>query len=107
MKFGAMFKTVNMWGDKFYILDRDKSGFLDMQEFIRGLIQMGFRLSQMFAKNLITLYGQNMMTLDNAIVTIFQITRFSDSFQRRDKGVRGLVALTYEDFIGLAMRAHN
>ena len=61
-------------------------------------------------KNLLTYYGKRTikMTLDNFTVTSIQIGRLTDSFNRRDhKRPRGFAPMGYEDFIGLAMRAHN
>ena len=108
-EFGTMVQTINMWWDKFDMFDHDNSGFLDAQEFSEVLYQMGIKLNKAFALKIITSYGKKniKMTLDNTIVTIGQILRFTESFQMRDKDTQGSINLTYEDFMGLAMRAHD
>jgi hypothetical protein len=60
-------------------------------------------------QNLLAKYDQRTrrMTLDNFIVASVQIKRLTDSFRSRDREMRGQATLGYEDFIGLAMGAHN
>jgi len=108
-EFGALFQYINQWKGLFEGIDRDRSGFIDTQEFSQALSQMGYRFSQTFVQNLLTKYDKRnpRMTLDNFIVASVQIKRLTDSFRSRDKEMRGSANLTYEDFMGLAMGAHN
>ena len=109
MEFCTIIQTVRMWRYQFYMFDNDKNSFLDAQEFSQALYQMGFKLNKAFAQKMITMMSKKniKMTLDNAIVIIGQILRFTESFQMRDKDTQGSINLTYEDFMGLAMRAHD
>ena len=108
-EFATMVQTINMWWDKFDMFDDDKSGFLDAQELSQVLYEMGIKLNKAFAQKIITAYSKKniKMTLDNTIVIIGQILRFTESFQMRDKDMLGSINLTYEDFMGVAMRAHD
>jgi Ca2+-binding EF-hand superfamily protein len=108
-EFGALFAYINQWKGLFEGMDKDRSGFIDQAEFTEALAQMGYRFSPTFVQNLLGKYDQRTrrMTLDNFIVASVQIKRLTDSFRSRDKEMRGSAHLAYEDFIGLAMGAHN
>jgi len=108
-EFGALFAYINQWKGLFESIDRDRSGFIEQGEFSEALTKMGYRFSPTFVQNLLGKYDQRTrrLTLDNFIVASVQIKRLTDSFRSRDKEMRGSATLTYEDFIGLAMGAHN
>lgn len=108
-EFGSLFQYINQWKGLFEGIDKDRSGFIDQAEFTSALTQMGYRFSPTFVQNLLSKYDQRTrrMTLDNFIVASVQIKRLTDSFRSRDKEMRGSATLAYEDFIGLAMGAHN
>ena len=71
--------------------------------------QMGYRFSPTFVGNLLAKYDARTrrLTLDNFIVACVQIQRLTNSFRTRDKEMRGQATLAYEDFIGIALGAHN
>jgi len=108
-EFTALFAYINQWKSLFEGIDRDRSGFIEEGEFGQALQQMGYRFSPTFVQNLLSKYDQKTkrMTLDNFIVASVQIKRLTDSFRSRDKEMRGSATMAYEDFIGLAMGAHN
>jgi len=108
-EFGALFNYINQWKGLFEGIDKDRSGYIEQAEFSAALQQMGYRFSPTFIQNLLSKYDQRTkrMTLDNFIVASVQIKRLTDSFRSRDKEMRGSATLAYEDFIGLAMGAHN
>ena len=49
-EFGALFQYINQWKGLFEGIDRDRSGFIDTQEFSQALNQMGYRFSQTFVQ---------------------------------------------------------
>jgi len=108
-EFGALFAYINQWKGMFEGIDRDRSGFIEQAEFTQALQQMGYRFSPTFVQNLLAKYDQRTkrLTLDNLIVSCVQIKRLTDSFRSRDQGMSGQANMAYEDFIGLAMGAHN
>jgi hypothetical protein len=108
-EFGALFGYINQWKALFESIDRDRSGFIEQNELVQAFQQMGYRFSPQFVQNLLTKYDPRgrKLTLDNFIVCSVQIKRLTDSFRSRDKEMRGVAQLQYEDFVGLAMGAHK
>merc|ERR1711970_1337461 len=108
-EFGQLFNFVNQWKGVFQGFDRDRSGSIELQELSRALQQMGYRFSQNFVNNVLARYDpkNRRLTLDNFIVVSFQLKRLTDSFKRRDREMRGQAVMGYEDFVGLAMGAHQ
>ena len=76
---------------------------------IAAFQQMGYRFSPTFVGNLLVKYDprSRRLTLDNFIVACVQIQRLTNSFRTRDREMRGQATLAYEDFIGIALGAHN
>merc|ERR1711970_306552 len=108
-EFGQLFNFVNQWKGVFQGFDRDRSGSIELQELSQALQQMGYRFSQNFVNNVLARYDpkNRRLTLDNFIVVSFQLKRLTDSFKRRDREMRGQAVMGYEDFVGLAMGAHQ
>merc|ERR1711970_1414509 len=108
-EFGQLFNFVNQWKGVFQGFDRDRSGSIELQELTQALQQMGYRFSQNFVNNVLARYDpkNRRLTLDNFIVVSFQLKRLTDSFKRRDREMRGQAVMGYEDFVGLAMGAHQ
>ena len=73
------------------------------------LILFGFRFSPTFVQNLLAKYDPKTrrLSLDNFIVACVQIQRLTTSFKTRDREMRGQATMAYEDFIGIALGAHN
>merc|ERR1711970_1269812 len=108
-EFSQLFNFVNQWKGVFEGFDRDRSGSIELQELSQALQQMGYRFSQNFVNNVLARYDpkNRRLTLDNFIVVSFQLKRLTDSFKRRDREMRGQAVMGYEDFVGLAMGAHQ
>merc|ERR1711970_1391314 len=108
-EFGQLFNFVNQWKGVFQGFDRDRSGSIELLELTQALQQMGYRFSQNFVNNVLARYDpkNRRLTLDNFIVVSFQLKRLTDSFKRRDREMRGQAVMGYEDFVGLAMGAHQ
>ena len=62
-----------------------------------------------FVQNLLAKYDPKTrrLSLDNFIVACVQIQRLTTSFKTRDREMRGQATMAYEDFIGVALGAHN
>lgn len=108
-EFGALFGYINQWKGTFEGYDRDRSGYIEQNELTSAFQQMGYRFSPTFVGNLLAKYDARTrrLTLDNFIVACVQIQRLTNSFRTRDKEMRGQATLAYEDFIGIALGAHN
>jgi len=108
-EFGALFGYINQWKGTFEGYDRDRSGYIEQNELTSAFQQMGYRFSPTFVGNLLAKYDarSRRLTLDNFIVACVQIQRLTNSFRTRDKEMRGQATLAYEDFVGIALGAHN
>ena len=108
-EFVQLFNYINQWKGIFQGFDKDRSGSIDLNEFSQALQQMGYRFSQTFSQNILTKYDPRTqrLTLDNFIVVCFSLKRLTDSFKRRDREMRGQAMIGYEDFVGLALGAHQ
>ena len=83
--------------------------FIQIFIFFVAFQQMGYRFTPTFVQNLLAKYDPRTrrLTLDNFIVACVQIQRLTTSFRNRDREMRGQATLAYEDFVGLALGAHN
>jgi Ca2+-binding EF-hand superfamily protein len=108
-EFVQLFNYINQWKGVFQGFDKDRSGSIDLNEFSQALQQMQYRFSQTFVQNILTKYDPKTcrLTLDNFIVVCFSLKRLTDSFKRRDREMRGQAMMGYEDFVGLALGAHQ
>jgi len=108
-EFQALFQCINKWKGIFETYDHDRSGRIEEPELTKALSQMGYRFSPTFVQNILSKYDSKhkRMTLDHFIVCCVQIKRLTDSFRVRDREMKGVATMQYEDFIGLAMGAHK
>merc|ERR1712172_173012 len=108
-EFGSLFAYINQWKATFESIDKDRSGFIEQAELNQAFQQMGFRFSPTFVQNLLAKYDPKTrrLSLDNFIVACVQIQRLTTSFKTRDREMRGQATMAYEDFIGIALGAHN
>jgi hypothetical protein len=93
-----------LWNSFFSTLLNKMVSFL-----LSAFQQMGFRFSPTFVQNLLAKYDPKTrrLSLDNFIVACVQIQRLTTSFKTRDREMRGQATMAYEDFIGVALGAHN
>merc|ERR1711879_1047243 len=108
-EFQRLFGAINQWKQTFESFDHDRSGRIEQNEFNQALQQMGYRFTPQFVGNLLAKYDprSRRLTLDNFIVACVQIQRLTNSFRTRDREMRGQATMAYEDFIGIALGAHN
>ena len=108
-EFGALFSCINQWKATFESIDQDRSCYIDEMELSRAFQLMGYQFSPMFVQNLLSKYDarKRRLTLDNFIVCCVEIQRLTNSFRCRDLTCSGQATLNYEDFLGIALGAHN
>jgi len=108
-EFSQLFGSINQWKAVFEAHDKDRSGRIEQAELDQAFQQMGFRFSPTFVQNLLAKYDPKTrrLSLDNFIVACVQIQRLTTSFKTRDREMRGQATMAYEDFIGIALGAHN
>lgn len=103
-EFGQLFNFINQWTEVYRRYDRDNSGTIDESEMFAALQQMGYRLSPQFVSFLVTKFSPRMrkVTLDNFIVSNIQLRNLTEAFKSRDREMKGVITITYEEFISLA-----
>lgn len=108
-EFQQLFESINQWKGVFEGYDSDRSGRIEQNELIQAFQQMGYRFTPTFVQNILGKYDPKTrrLTLDNFIVVCVQIQRLTNSFRTRDREMKGQATLAYEDFVGLALGAHN
>lgn len=103
-EFGQLFNFINQWTQVYRSYDRDNSGTIDENELNTALQQMGYRLSPQFVSYLVSKFSPRMrkITLDNFIVSNIQLRKLTEAFKGRDREMKGVITISYEDFITLA-----
>ncbi|XP_049959112.1 peflin isoform X2 [Schistocerca serialis cubense] len=105
-EFQLLYNYINQWLATFRSYDKDGSGSIEEHELNQALQQMGFRFSPDFVKFLIQRSDpreHKRITVDQFIVICVQIQRFTEAFRARDKEMRGVITIGFEDFLGLAL----
>ncbi|KAJ8941401.1 hypothetical protein NQ314_010401 [Rhamnusium bicolor] len=105
-EFQLLYNYINQWLAVFKNYDRDHSGSIEEHELGLAFQQMGFRFSQEFVKFLIEksdLKNHREMSVDQFVVVCIQIQRFTEAFRARDKELKGVITLAFEDFLSIAL----
>lgn len=65
---------------------------------------MGYRLSPQFVGFLVAKFNPRTrrVTLDNFIVANIQLKNLTEAFRSRDREMKGVITITYEDFVNMA-----
>lgn len=103
-EFQQLYTYINKWVGIFRTYDRDQSGSIEHQELIQAFQQMGYRLSPDFIHFVISKYNptSRKLTLDAFIESCVRIQRLTDAFRARDQGMKGVISISYEDFLNVA-----
>lgn len=105
-EFQLLYNYINQWLAVFKNYDRDNSGNIEEAELTQAFQQMGFRFSPEFIKFLIArsdLKNHQKMTVDQFLVACVQIQRLTEAFKSKDSEMKGVISLTFEEFIGMAI----
>lgn len=73
---------------------------------VSALQQMGFKFSPDFVKFLMAksdLKNHQQMSVDQFIVVCIQIQRFTEAFRARDAEMKGVISISFEDFLSVAI----
>ncbi|KAL0268663.1 UNVERIFIED_CONTAM: hypothetical protein PYX00_010509 [Menopon gallinae] len=105
-EFQHLYKFVNQWLQTFRQYDRDQSGLIEEEEVALAFQQMGYRFSQQFIKFLIARADKatkKRMSVDQFILVCIQIQRFTESFRAKDHELKGVITITFEEFLEVAL----
>lgn len=104
--FRQLYNYVNEWLNIFKSYDKDGSQAIDEQELSQALQKMGYTFSDKFIKYLIDkndMVEHKRITVDQFIVLCVQIQKFTEVFRSRDKDFTGVITISFEDFLGVAL----
>uniref|UniRef100_A0A1B0D4A2 EF-hand domain-containing protein n=1 Tax=Phlebotomus papatasi TaxID=29031 RepID=A0A1B0D4A2_PHLPP len=105
-EFDKLYNYINQWLNAFKSYDRDQSGHIDEGELSSAFQQMGFRFSQDFIRFLVHKSdpkNHREISVDQFIVLCVQIQRFTEAFRQRDSEQKGIIQISFEDFISVAL----
>ncbi|KAF4523479.1 hypothetical protein B566_EDAN004548 [Ephemera danica] len=106
MEFQQLYNYINQWLSAFKAYDRDQSGFVDEGELNQALQQMGYRFTPQFVNFLVTRSDpatKKKISVDQFIVICVQIQRFTEAFRGRDREMKGVISIGFEDFLQVAL----
>jgi len=103
-EFDQLFKFISQWTTCYRQFDKDNSGTIDEGEFNQAIAQLGYRLSPQLIGLLVYKYAPTTrrMTLDSFIVANIRIRNLTDAFKAKDREMKGVVPLSYEEFLNMA-----
>ncbi|XP_059613269.1 peflin [Phlebotomus argentipes] len=105
-EFDKLYTYINQWLNAFKSYDRDGSGHIDEGELNSAFQQMGFRFSPNFVQFLVHKSdpkNHREISVDQFIVLCVQIQRFTEAFRQRDNEQKGIIQISFEDFISVAL----
>lgn len=105
-EFQLLYNYINQWLAVFKNYDRDRSGSIEEHELVQAFHQMGFRFSPEFVRFLIhksDYKNHRQMSVDQFIVACVQIQRYTEEFRSRDRELKGVITLAFEDFLNIAI----
>ncbi|RZC35354.1 EF-hand 7 domain containing protein [Asbolus verrucosus] len=108
-EFQQLFGYVNQWVAVFEHHDKDHSGYVDERELSQALQEMGYKLSLDFIKMLMRkcdLQNCQQVTVDQFVVICVQIQRLTEAFRVRDKEMKGVITIGFEDFLNVALNCY-
>lgn len=109
-EFEKLYQYINQWLAMFRSYDQDRSGNIEESELTLAFTQMGFRFSPEFIQFLVKKSDQQLqkrVSVDQFIVLCVQIQRFTEAFRQRDSQQQGVITISFEDFMSVALSCSN
>ncbi|XP_013088705.1 peflin-like isoform X1 [Biomphalaria glabrata] len=105
-EFQALWHYIQQWRATFDSFDSNKSGSIESHELHQAYQRMGYNVSPQFIQTIVIKfdhYGRRALTLDNFIQSCVMLKSLTDAFRQRDTTMTGVVRMSYEDFMQLAV----
>lgn len=105
-EFQQLWQYINQWKGVFDRYDRDRSGNIDLQELFTAYNEMGFRVSQTFCQLVVARFdrlGKRCLKFDGFIQSCVMLRALTDNFRARDTNMNGVIQVSYEDFMTMAI----
>lgn len=86
--------------------DRDRSGNIDAGELYTAYNEMGFRVGQDFCQLVVTRFdrmAKKSLKFDDFIQSCVMLRALTDAFKTRDTNLNGIIQVSYEDFMTMAI----
>eukprot|EP00108_Taenia_solium_P001740 TsM_000414300 transcript=TsM_000414300 gene=TsM_000414300 len=104
-EFSQLFNYITAWQNLFTQHDRDRSGSIDLNEFSYALQHFGYNLSPHFVQWLMMRFDRqrlNKLGFDKYIYILVCLQILTRSFSSLDAQRRGVVNMSFEQFLGAA-----
>ena len=86
--------------------DRDRSGNIDAGELFTAYNEMGFHVTAAFCQNVIVRFdrlAKKSLKFDDFIQSCVMLRALTDAFKTRDTNLNGIIQVSYEDFMTMAI----
>ena len=107
-EFATLFLYVDNWKSTFSAYDRDRSGFIDKNELKTALASFGYQLSDHLHDVLLRKFdrqGRGVIFFDDFIHCCVSVEKVTRAFRSRDAQGIGVINVSFEDFLVLALEA--
>ncbi|XP_022318695.2 programmed cell death protein 6-like isoform X1 [Crassostrea virginica] len=105
-EFAALWKYIQDWKACFERFDTDKSGNIDARELNTAFQTFGYNLSPQFCDTVIRTFdrrGSRNINFDDFIQACVMLKTLTDKFRAKDTQQRGVVNISYEDFLEMVL----
>ena len=105
-EFQQLWQYINQWKGVFERYDRDRSGNIDLSELYTAYNEMGFRVSTSFCQMVVSRFdrlAKKSLKFDDFIQTCVMLRSLTDAFKVRDTNLNGIIQVSYEDFMTMAI----
>ena len=105
-EFSQLWAYINQWKGVFDRYDRDKSGNIDLNELYTAYNEMGFRVQMSFCQLVVTRFdrkAKKSLKFDDFIQSCVMLRSLTEAFKTRDTNLNGIIQVSYEDFMTMAI----
>ncbi|XP_013816229.1 grancalcin isoform X4 [Apteryx mantelli] len=103
-EFKELWAALSAWKQNFMMIDRDRSGTVELHELTQVIAAMGYRLSPQTLTAIVKRYSKNgRIFFDDYVACCVKLRALTDFFRRRDNMQQGVVNFVYDDFLQCIM----
>lgn len=105
-EFQQLWSYINQWKGVFDRYDRDRSGNIDARELLTAYNEMGFSVTADFCQLVVTRFdrlAKRSLKFDDFIQSCVMLRSLTDAFKTRDTNLNGIIQVSYEDFMSMAI----
>lgn len=106
-EFNSLWSYIQQWRGVFDRYDRDRSGNIDGTELHTAFNDMGYRVSPQFVQMVVTRFdrtSRQSLKFDDFIQACVMLRGLTDAFRVRDSNLNGVIQVSYEDFMAMAVQ---